>query len=372
MRLITLAIHTYQRALEVKSLLEAEGIDVTLQNVNLEQPEISSGVRLRINESDLPLALRIVENPEIFSSAHSAHALRTLLPHNILVPVDFSDHSYTAARVAIQLAAIHHLEITFLHSYIDPHLPGNLQLSASLNYDITAQEAAEQLISAANGRMSKFTGRIREEMKTGQLPLVRFSHVVVEGVPEDAIINFSKQRPPYLVVMGTRTASAKEKDLIGSVTAEVLNECRFSVLAIPYGLPSGDKFAPENILFFGNLDQEDILAMDTLYRYFSHTKARVTIVDIPARHRFTDKTAGNAAMALSTYCEKKFEHYTFESIPVQPRNALNELERLSADRHFDLIVVPNRRRNVLTRMFNPGIAHRMLFHSDIPMLVIPV
>lgn len=40
MRLITLAIHTYDRAMEVKQLLENEGIQTTLQNVNLEQPEV--------------------------------------------------------------------------------------------------------------------------------------------------------------------------------------------------------------------------------------------------------------------------------------------------------------------------------------------
>ena len=66
-RLITLAIHTYERALLVRTLLENEGIRVELNNVNLEVPGFSSGVRVRIRETDLPLALRIVENQELFS-----------------------------------------------------------------------------------------------------------------------------------------------------------------------------------------------------------------------------------------------------------------------------------------------------------------
>ena len=65
-RLITIAIHTYERALELKSLLESEGIEAVLQNVNLSSPIISSGVRVRIKEHDLPAALRIIENREIF------------------------------------------------------------------------------------------------------------------------------------------------------------------------------------------------------------------------------------------------------------------------------------------------------------------
>ena len=52
MRLITVAIHTYDRAIELKNLLEKEGIEVLLQNVNLEHPTVSSGVRVRIDKSE--------------------------------------------------------------------------------------------------------------------------------------------------------------------------------------------------------------------------------------------------------------------------------------------------------------------------------
>lgn len=40
-RLITIAIHTFEYANSVKSILENEGIDVVLQNVNLENPAVS-------------------------------------------------------------------------------------------------------------------------------------------------------------------------------------------------------------------------------------------------------------------------------------------------------------------------------------------
>ena len=55
-RYITVAIHTFDRALALRSLLESEGIEVVLQNVNLTDPAVASGVRVRILESDLPLA----------------------------------------------------------------------------------------------------------------------------------------------------------------------------------------------------------------------------------------------------------------------------------------------------------------------------
>ena len=59
-KLVTLAILTYSKAQILKTVLEGEGIETFIHNVNLVEPVISSGVRVRIKESDLPHALQIV------------------------------------------------------------------------------------------------------------------------------------------------------------------------------------------------------------------------------------------------------------------------------------------------------------------------
>ena len=61
-KLVTVAIHTYQKAQILKSILESEGIEAYIHNVNLLQPMVSAGVRVRINEVDLSRALDIIEN----------------------------------------------------------------------------------------------------------------------------------------------------------------------------------------------------------------------------------------------------------------------------------------------------------------------
>ena len=50
----------------------------------------------------------------------------------------------------------------------------------------------------------------------------------------------------------------------------------------------------------------------------------------------------------------------------------DDFEKIQKRRHIDLIVVPNKKKNIFARFFNPSLAHRLLFHSDIPMMVIPV
>ncbi|WP_301390724.1 universal stress protein [uncultured Duncaniella sp.] len=38
----------------------------------------------------------------------------------------------------------------------------------------------------------------------------------------------------------------------------------------------------------------------------------------------------------------------------------------------DMIAVGSRRKNIFSRLFNPTLAHRLLFHADIPLMSIPV
>lgn len=51
-KLVTLAILTYAKAQILKNVLENEGIETYIHNINQIQPVVSSGVRVRIKESD--------------------------------------------------------------------------------------------------------------------------------------------------------------------------------------------------------------------------------------------------------------------------------------------------------------------------------
>lgn len=369
MRLITVAIHTYERAQALKNLLESEGIDTVLQNVNLEQPTVSSGVRVRIHEHDLSLALRIIENTDVFSSSHTDLQEDS---HSIIVPIDFSDYSLNATMVAFQQALNHGASIKFLHAYIDPYVAGNMQLTDSLTYEIADTDARRVIEKTANEQMSRFVDKIKSMIKYGQLPPVKFSTKIVEGVPEDAIVEYAKINPPYLVVMGTRRAAVKRAQLIGSVTAEVLDKCQFTVLTIPETVKCSSKTTIDNVIIFSNLDQEDLLAIDTMARIFNKSHAKVTIVHLPARRRPFERTNRESIDNIVEYCNKHFTNFTFTAASHQPSSINDDIHQLVADHHVDLIVLPNKKKNALARFFNPGVAHKFLTEADIPMLVIPV
>lgn len=370
--MITVAIHTFDRAIALKALLEKEGIECVIQNVNPEQPSMAAGVRVRIKEQDLPLALRIIENPEIFTTTDKAtHGEEG---HTIIVPVDFSDYSLNAVKVAFQLAEHHQAQICLLHAYIDPYIAGNMQLSGTaLSYDLAdAAEARRQLKATANAQMVIFADKVRTLIKSGELPAVKFTHKISEGVPEDAIVEYAKENPPFLVVMGTRGSDRKESEMIGSVTAEVLDKSQFTVLTVPEPLSISVNHEIKNIVFFTNLDQEDMLAFDTMARIFDKTQANVTLAHIPGKRRSLLRNTRDSLDSITGYCKSLYPQFTYTAESIKLERIIDQVQDLEDSIDIDLIVFPHKKQNVFARLFNPGLAHRILIHADIPMLVIPV
>ena len=246
-----------------------------------------------------------------------------------------------------------------------------MQLTDKLTYEIADTDTRERLEASAITQMQQFAGNLTAALKDEGTAPVKYYTKIVEGVPEDAIVDYGKVNPPLLVVMGTRGAERKERELIGSVSAEVLDAGRFTVLTVPEPYrPSG---AFRRVLFFCNLDQTDMLALDTFARLLRPADGiEVCVANVMSRKRFARSTASSSAESLLAYCRSHYPAWTFDQQDIDTSDAAAAVQRMHAERPFDLIVVPNRRKSMFSRVFNPGLANTILFRADLPMLVIPV
>ena len=121
-KLVTLAIHTFEKAQILKTILETEGIEVYIHNVNQIQPVVSAGVRVRIKESDLPHALRIIEDNKWFEEPKEEEA-KVNAVKKVLIPIDFSDYSAKACELGINYAHAVGAEVMIMHAYFSPYFP---------------------------------------------------------------------------------------------------------------------------------------------------------------------------------------------------------------------------------------------------------
>ncbi|MCH5326717.1 MAG: universal stress protein, partial [Duncaniella sp.] len=285
-----------------------------------------------------------------------------------------------AVELAFRIAAVHKSPLTIIHSYIDPAFTSRsaMQLTDSLTFDPSVEasdvveriEEGKSVCDIAMKQMEKFAADVREKIKNGVLPAVKFSTSVVEGLPEEVVSEFAETHKAMLIVMGTRGAGSRDRELLGSVTAEVLDACKAPVLTVTPDLHTDSLDSLRRVLFFVSPTQSDILALDALYRMFNSVSVEVTLVRLP-RGRFSS-SAPDAMANLLAYCKDNYPAFRFEVSPLEFDNPVDDFNRISGAHPADLIAMGTKHKNIFSRLFNPTWAHRLLFHANIPLMSIPV
>lgn len=361
--LVTVAIHTYEKAQILRSILESEGIPAVIQGINIIQPVVPGNVRVRINQVDLDKALKIIEDIDFTSSEEiEDHPVKK----EVLIPVDFSDYSMKACEFGFKLAKDLSCDVKLFHVFFSPYYPTSIG-------DMFSVPAADQDVYKAvrektEQEMFKLKEKIDAKINAGKLPKITYTYTLSEGLPEEEIISYSRKINPQAIVMGTRGRNAKELDLIGSVTAEVIDGCRTPIFAIPEHVAQFDLAEMKKIVFLTNFRERELKAFEILVKFIKDYPIKVYLAHITKKEDVWDeiKLAG-----INKYLKKQYPSLDFEYEVIDGNQGLEEmLDKFVKDNKIELISMSSSRRNLLGRMFNPGIARRMLFHSDTPLLVI--
>lgn len=363
-RLITLAIHTYEHAVVLKSQLEQAGVTAVLHNVNLSEPVVSAGVRVRIREKDLPQALAVVESQQ-------PHANASFIPKSlkVLIPVDFSEYSIKSCMVGFNYAKRYNGTVVLLHAYMNGERKFALPFGSDLYEKIGDSDGA--IRSKALLAMKDFRSKLEKMIVDQQLANVSFETAVREGVPEQCVLNCAEEVQARLIVMGTAGTSQKERAALGSVTAEVLDACRFPIMAIPKNADASRLGQAKNVVFFSNLIPNDLLSFDLFSHTLSVKGMKVNIVPVVEKKN-NPKYTEEAKKQLMNYCQEHYPQCEFTLTEVALETNLDAFWNFTQQNEIDLIVIPNKKTNIFARLFNPSIAHKVLFTSDIPLLAVPV
>ena len=73
---------------------------------------------------------------------------------------------------------------------------------------------------------------------------------------------------------------------------------------------------------------------------------------------------------IKEYFQKQYPDLEIHYDVVMNDDFLNSLDNYIKTNHIDIITLTTYKRNIFSRLFNPGIARKMIFHSDTPLLVI--
>lgn len=368
--LVTLAILTYAKAQILKNVLENEGIETYIHNVNQIQPVVSSGVRVRIKESDLPRALRITESSVWLAESIVGEKSPKMEDETkkVLIPVDFSNYSMKACEFGFNFAKAYGGEVILLHVYFTPVYASSLPYGDVFNYQVGDEEVVKNVLQKVHSDLNALSDRVKAKIASGEFPDIKYTCVLREGIPEEEILRYNKEQHPRIIIMGTRGKSQKDIDLIGSVTAEVIERSRTTVLAIPENTPFNRFSEVKRIAFLTNFDQRDLIAFDSFINGLKPFHFSVSLIHLSdVKDTWNEiKLAG-----IKDYFQKQYPdleiHY--DDVVVSD-DFLNSLEKYINSNEIDIITITSYKRNIFSRLFNPGIARKMIFHSDTPLFVI--
>lgn len=368
-KLVTLAILTYAKAQILKNVLENEGIDTYIHNVNQIQPVVSSGVRVRIKESDLPRALKITESSAWLSEEVVGEKTPKIVKesNSVIIPVDFSNYSMKACEFGFNFAQSIGADVVLLHVYFTPIYATSLPYGDVFNYQLSDEENVRNILQKVHVDLNALSDKVKEKVASGEFPNVKYTCVLREGIPEEEILRYAKECHPKIIVMGTRGKNQKDIDLIGSVTAEVIERSRVPVLAIPENTSFKQFTEVRHIAFITNFDQRDLIAFDSLInslRSFHFSVSLIHLADVKDTWNEI-KLAG-----IKEYFQKQYPNLEIQYNVVKNDDFLNSLEKYIETNDIDVIALTSYKRNIFSRLFNPGIARKMIFHSDTPLLVI--
>lgn len=368
-KLVTVAIHSYEKAIILKTILEDEGIPAVIQGINLIQPTIKGNVRVRINESDLQKALTVIEQVDFTSQIDKLEDLDSKQEkEEILIPIDFSSYTLKTCEFGFNLARDTNSKVKLFHVFFPPFDYMAMPFGESFAVSSGDKDMYQELRKKTEKEMSEFVALLKEKISNNEIEDIPFTYDVVEGLPEEEIIAYAKKVRPRAIVMGTRGGNAKSLDLIGSVTAEVIDGCRTPIFAIPEDSKYQDISQIKKIIFLTNFREREFKAFDTAVKFIKHTAVKVYLTHFGDKDDVWNKIK---LTGVEKYLKERYSQLELRyKLLDKDERIESELDSLVKDKEIDLIVMSSSRRGIFARIFNPGIARKMIFHSDIPMLVI--
>ncbi len=271
-----------------------------------------------------------------------------------LIPINFEPYTLNAINYSSLLAEKFQGEIMLLHTitpYTEEESNDNNQTYKRLS---TREEIQNEL------------DKIREQtIKDFNNENIQIKTKVIEGYPEDVIPSFCTEYSPDLIVMGTKSKGETIKELLGSVTLDIIRNVNFPVLAVPkdYDLNLNKL---NNILFLTDFCKGEYTSLHKLVRL---TMSFDTIIhSVQYNSEGKEKADVELVNEYLEYCQTTYRNQTIKAEYIYGDDILDAASNYIKQTDIDLLAFTRKKRSVISKLLHPSLTKTILFNIDIPML----
>ena len=360
-KLTTIALLPYSKAEILRELMEAEGIECYLENINLIQGAVSTGVKVRIAGSNVKDALPILNQ-----MLGHVETIARKSENTIFVPVDFSGFSIKAGVAAFDIAHKLNSKLVLFHVIPQPEYY-TLPYTDFISYDSGLFIQSENREKESQEKCKSFMDELIAEVGAEKWKEVESEFIMRMGHEEDDILAYTEDHPPRLIVMASKGRHTVHDDLMGTLTADIISRAKVPVLAIPEKMKRFRFDSLKKVVYATNFDQKDFVAVDKLMSLLRPFQTKVYCLHVGQK----EGAMWNLAK-LEGMCEvlkRRHLQAELECVYLEGEDLLQKLENYINKHEIDILSLTTHKRNMITRMFNPSIAREMLFHTEKPLLV---
>ncbi len=271
---------------------------------------------------------------------------------SIIVPVDFSEQSEKALKVAASLAKKHDAELLVLHM---------LELSPAIMTEsgYISQEQVVHLIKIGEKRFADFLDK--PYLKgVNIIPVIKHYKVFSE------VNEVAEKHNADLIVMGSHGTDGLKEIFIGSNTERVVRTSDVPVLVIKGDV---DKFKVERFVFACDFKEENIDSLKKAIEISKLLKAKLHLVYIntPGDEFLSTEDAYARISKLLNMATLGLEVDIYNDYTVE-KGVLNYSESVAAD----LIGIPTHGRRGLAHFFMGSIGEDIANHSQTPVITFKI
>lgn len=264
----------------------------------------------------------------------------------VLVPTDFSDNAFVAARYAATWAARRNWQLVLCHAYC--------AFSTGFQSGRQNMRARELAVKEANAGMQALLKKLQK-----QVPSANVSGQCVLGNTADVILEQVKQKKAQLIVMGTKGASGLKYILLGSNTFEVIRRSTVPVLAVPEKIKT---FQLRKVGFAINYHAAEIPALEDFID-LTEEPLQITLFHLYEK----GKREQEQKMALWKRRFKRIASFSSLDFKLQlTRNLPSGIQRFAVKEKLDALVMTSMDKYLFNRVFARKLVKVIAHHPVIP------
>jgi nucleotide-binding universal stress UspA family protein len=360
-KLVTIVVLPYSKAQMLKVRLGEQDIECDLEDISLME-DAAASVKVKILEKDIRNAIPLLEEflgkkPETLKESGEKD-------DHVLVPVDFSPVSYKTCKLAFNIASHLQVKLVFMHCYINP-VVHSVPYADVYVYDSTLLARMDNAEKNANENFRKFIRKLSAEIGREKWKTVKSEFIIKPGYADEDILAYSRENDSRLIVMGTGGESGL---IMGSVTADVIYNARVPVLVIPEEWTNKEVFDFNKVVYATNFDEKDFVAISKLVGIMKPFEVKVFCVHV-GREESSDWDKARLE-GMKEVLKEKYGNKDFDCRLIPGENILESLDKFIEKEDIDIIALTTHKRNMISRLFNPSVARKMVFHSKTPLLVL--